>query len=123
VDPLTGKNSRNPEDPLQADLKQYKKNLEVIVEKLTKTGAKLVFATTTPYPDEVGGPLRDPGMSEKYNKVALKIMKKNGIAVNDLYAYVLPRMEELQRPNNVHFTEAGSRALAKQVAKIINDNN
>ena len=122
VDPVTRENSKDPEHPHQADLKQYKKNLEVIVEKLTTTGAKLVFATTTPYPDEVGGPLRDPGMPEKYNKVALKIMKKNGIAVNDLYAYVLPRMEELQRPNNVHFTEAGSRELAKEVAKIINDN-
>ena len=122
VDPLTGKNSKDPEHPLQADLKQYKKNLEVIVENLTTTGAKLVFATTTPYPDEVGGPLRDPRMPEKYNKAALKIMKKNEIMINDLFAFVLPRMAELQRPNNVHFTEAGSRELAKQVAKIINDN-
>ena len=122
VDPVTRENSKDPEHPHQAGLKQYKKNLEVIVEKLKTTGAKLVFATTTPYPDDVGGPLRDPGMPEKYNKAALKIMKKNGIAVNDLYDYVLPRMKELQRPNNVHFTEAGSRALAKQVAEIINDN-
>lgn len=122
VDPETGKNSKDPLHPHQADLKQYKKNLEVMVEKLKATGAKLVYATTTPYPDDVGGPLRDPGMSEKYNKVALKIMKRNDIIVNDLYAFVLPRMDELQRPNNVHFTEAGSRALAEQVAKVIRDN-
>jgi acyl-CoA thioesterase-1 len=121
VDPETGKNSKDPAHPHQADPKQYKKNLEVIVEKLKTTGVKLVFATTTPYPDEVGGPLRDPGMPEKYNKVALRIMKKNGIMVNDLHAFVLPRMEELQRPNNVHFTEAGSRALAGQVANVINE--
>lgn len=122
VDPETGKNSKDPLHPHQADLKQYKQKLEVIVEKLKTTGAKLVFATTTPYPDEVGGPLRDPGMPEKYNKVALKIMKKNGILVNDLFAFVLPRMEELQRPNNVHFTEAGSKELAEQVAGKISDN-
>lgn len=121
VHPETGKNSKDPAHPHQADLKQYKKNLEVMVEKLKATGAKLVYATTTPYPDGVGGPLRAPGMPDKYNKVALKIMKKNGILVNDLYAFVLPRMDELQRPNNVHFTEAGSRALAGQVAKVIND--
>ena len=121
VDPETGKNSKDPAHPHQADPKQYKKNLEAIVETLKTTGAKLVFATTTPYPDEVGGPLRDPGMPEKYNKVAQKIMKKNGIMVNDLHAFVLPRMQELQRPNNVHFSEAGSRALAGQVAKVIND--
>ena len=122
VDPETGKNSKDPKHPHQADLKQYRKNLEVIVKVLKTTGAKLVYATTTPYPDDVGGPLRDPGMPEKYNKVALKVMRKNGIIVNDLYAFVLPRMNELQRPNNVHFTEAGSRALAVKVAEVINDN-
>jgi acyl-CoA thioesterase-1 len=119
VNPVTGINSHNPEHPLQADLKQYIKNLEEIVEKLKTTGAKLVFATTTPYPDGVGGPLRDPGMPEKYNNAAVKIMKRNGIMVNDLHAYVLPRMEELQRPNNVHFTKKGSRELAKLVADQI----
>jgi acyl-CoA thioesterase-1 len=121
VDPASGNNSNDPAHPLQADPKQYKKNLEVVVEALKVTGAKLVFATTTPYPDDVSGPLRDPGMPEKYNKIALKVMKKNGIVVNDLYAFVLPRIEELQRPRNVHFTEAGSRALAEQVAKVIHE--
>ncbi len=119
VDPVTGKNSRDPEDPLQADPRQYKQNLEEIVEKLEKTGAKLIFATTTPYPDELSGPLRDPGMPEKYNRIAGKIMQKHGIVINDLHAFVQPRMEELQRPNNVHFTEDGSRALAEQVVQAI----
>jgi len=119
VNPQTGNNSSNPEHPLQADLKQYGKNLEEIVKKLKATGAKLVFATTTPYPEKVEGPLRDPGMPEKYNKVALKIMRKNGIEINDLYSFVLPKMEELQKTNNVHFTEEGSKALAEQVVKKI----
>lgn len=119
VDPVTGKNSHDPEHPHQADLKQYKKNLEVIVEKLKATGSKLIFATTTPYPDDVGGPLRDPGMPEKYNMAALKIMKKNGIMINDLFAFMLPRMTELQRPKNVHFTENGSKELANVVADTI----
>ena len=119
VDPVTRENSNNPEHPLQADLKQYRHNLQVIVKALKGTGAKLIFATTTPYPDEVSGPLRDPGMPEKYNKVAKKIMKKNGITVNDLFTFVLPRMNEWQRPNNVHFTEKGSQALAEQVTNTI----
>lgn len=121
VDPETGKNSNNPDHPHQANPRQYKKNLKEIVEKLKATGAKLIFATTTPYPDKAGGPLRDPGMSEKYNNVALKIVKKNGIEINDLYSFVLPRMEELQKPNNVHFTEKGSEALANQVVARISD--
>ncbi len=121
VDPVTGKNSQNPKHPQQANRKQYKKNLEFIVEKLKATGAKLIFATTTPYPDSVEGPLRKPGMPQKYNQVAVKIMNKNGILINNLHAFMVPRMAELQRPNNVHFTEEGSRELAKKVVDRINE--
>jgi acyl-CoA thioesterase-1 len=121
VDPTTGKNSQNPKHPQQANRKQYKKNLEFIVEKLKTTGAKLIFATTTPYPDTVEGPLRKPGMPQKYNRVAVKIMNKNGILINNLHAFMVPRIAELQRPNNVHFTEEGSRELAKKVVERINE--
>jgi len=121
VNPETGQNSNNPNHPQQADLKQYKKNLREIVEVLKTTGAKLIFATTTPYPENVDGPLRQPGMPEKYNKAAIKIMNKNDIAINDLYLFVKPRMDELQRPNNVHFTKAGSKALARKVADRISE--
>jgi acyl-CoA thioesterase-1 len=121
VDPATGEGSNNPKHPLQADLKQYKKNLEIIVEKLKATGAKLIFATTSPYPDKVEGPLRDPGMPVKYNQAAIKIMNKNNVIINDLYAFMLPRMNELQLPKNVHFTEEGSKALADKVVERINE--
>lgn len=121
VDPVTGENSQNPKHPQQANLKQYKKNLEIIVEKLKSTGAKLIFATTTPYPDALEGPSRKPGMPEKYNRVAVKIMNKNGILINNLHAFMVPRMADLQLPNNVHFTEDGSRELAKKVVERINE--
>lgn len=117
----SGKNSNDPNDPHQADLKQYKKNLSEIVEKLKATGAKLIFATTTPYPKGTK-PYRAFGDDIKYNKVAKKIMKKNGIPVNDLHAFVFPRMEQLQKPVNVHFTELGSKALAEQVVQSISEN-
>lgn len=121
VDPVTGKNSQNPKHPKQANRRHYKKNLKTIVEKLKATGAELIFATTTPYPDDVNGPLRKPGMPRKYNRVAVKIMNKNGIRINNLHAFMVPRMNELQRPNNVHFTKKGSRALAGKVVERINE--
>ena len=119
VNPETGKNSNSPDDPQQADIKTYEKNLKEIVIKLKATGAKLIFATTTSFPDKPGGPLRRSDQPEKYNKVALKIMKKNNIIVNDLNALTLPNLSELQPPNNVHFTEAGSELLAREVVKVI----
>ena len=121
VDPVTGKNSSNPEDPFQADVKEYKKNLKEIVKKMKDTGAILVFATTTPYPDNLKGSMRDPGLYKKYNKVALKVMKENKIIINDLYSFVLPKMEELQIPQNVHFTKTGSEAIGNEVAQFIHN--
>jgi acyl-CoA thioesterase-1 len=119
VDAETGKNSNNPEDPQQADPKQYKKNMKAIVKRLKATGASLIFATTTPYPDKPGGPLRRADQPAIYNKVALKIMKRNKVMINDLYAFALPRLEKLQQPNNVHFSKEGSMELAKQVVEKI----
>jgi len=121
VDPETGEGSQNPNDPLQADLKQYKKNLTEIVDILKRTGADLIFATTTPYPDKTEGPLRDPGMSEKYNSIAIKIMNKNKITINDLYTFAKPRLDEIQLPNNVHFNDNGYRELADKVIDRITE--
>lgn len=119
VDPVTGKNSNKEEDPQQADLMAYEKNLTEIVKKLVATKAKLIFATTTSYPDKPGGPLRRADQPEKYNKVALKIMKKNKIMINDLNALTQNRLAELQPPRNVHFNAQGTELLAKQVAAKI----
>lgn len=118
VKPESVENSNDPDDPPQASLKQYKKNLKEIVRKLKATDAKLIFATTTPYPEGTK-PYRGFGDEVKYNKGAVKIMKKNDIAINDLHAFVLPKIEQLQRPVNVHFTKDGSKALGEQVATSI----
>jgi acyl-CoA thioesterase-1 len=119
VEPDTGKNSKNVEDPKQSEPRQYRKNLKEIAKRLKATDAKLIFATTTPYPPYPAGPLREPGLSEVYNEVALKIMRQQDIPVNDLYHFVLPRMKELMQPNNVHFTIEGSAALAQEVVRHI----
>ena len=83
IDPITGKNSKNLSHPHQASPEQYEKNLIEIVEKLKRTGAKLIFATTTPYPDKLGKQMRSPGMPKVYNEVALRVMNNNGIEINE----------------------------------------
>ena len=113
------KNSTDPSHPQQSDLAQYDKNLREIVRKLKATGAKLIFATTTPYPDKPGGPLRRADQPAKYNEVAKKIMKENGVTINELHDFVLPQMEALMPPSNVHFTPTGSLELALKVADHI----
>lgn len=103
----------------QVPAEEYEKNLRALVARLKKTGAKLVWASTTPVPGGKLSPARRPGDEVRYNAVAKKVMEENGIPVNDLHAFAAGRLKELQRPANVHFTEAGSKALAKEVAGAI----
>jgi hypothetical protein len=93
-------------------------NLKKLVAQLKTTGAKLIWAATTPVPEKCSPPRTNDDVIA-YNAVAKKIMEANGVAIDDLYAFVLPRMKELQIPNNVHFTPAGYQALAQVAAKSI----
>jgi lysophospholipase L1-like esterase len=119
VDPQTGRSSVSPDDPPQADLATYQRQLRQIVARLRQTGARLIFATTTPVPDAPVKPWRRNADVIRYNAAALEIMRENGIAVDDLYALARPHLAEWQRPANVHFTPAGSAALAQQVVQSI----
>ena len=118
VDAVTKQPSVKPEDPIMTDLKDYEANLNTIVSKLKATGAKLIFATTTPVPQH-SEPLREPENPEKYNVVAQKVMQEQGIEVNDLYHLVMPDFEKIQELDNVHFTRKGYRILGEQVAAVI----
>lgn len=118
VNPTTGRNSNNPKDPRQAEPDRYGKQLKTIVAKLKKTGAKLIFATTTPFPAGVR-PHRDVADPAKYNAIAVKIVKEAGGTIDDLNAFAKPRLKKIQRPVNVHFTRDGSRLLAGEVVKHI----
>jgi hypothetical protein len=99
---------------------QYEKNLQTLVTRLKKTGATLIFATTTPIPEKtIGIFMRHQDDIPKYNDIALKVMKENGVMIDDLYSLALPIMPQIQSPNNVHQTRAGSIVLSKQVAASI----
>ena len=103
----------------QVEPTEYEKNLRSIVARLKQTGAKLIFATTTPVPEGKVNPPRNPADVRAYNAVALTVMKDTGVAVDDLYEFALPRLKEIQRPVNVHYTSDGYAALAQRVAASI----
>ena len=111
--------SMDEEGVRRVPIEQYEQNLRELVRRLKFTGARLVWASTTPVPEGAAG--RRPGDAAKYNAVAKKIVEENGIPINDLHAFTLPRLKELQQPKNVHFRNEGSRALAEQVAARILD--
>lgn len=103
----------------QVSLDDYKKNLEALTVKLKKTGAKLIWASTTPVPDGKLSPPRRNRDVIAYNAAAAEIMERHGVAADDLYSFAAPRLEAIQRPANVHFTAKGSAKLAERVAASI----
>jgi acyl-CoA thioesterase-1 len=103
----------------QIPLDAYERYLGLIVRRLKRTGAKLVWATITPVPVDKVSPPRVPADVPLYNATASRIMKENGVAVNDLYSFALSRLREIQRPANVHFTTSGSEQLGHQVAAAV----
>ena len=114
----TAENSNDFNDPQQADLATYTANMKKLVAQLKANGAKLIFATTTPYPAGVK-PARAPENAAKYNEAALKIMSENNIEVNDLYSLVLPKLDKIQKPVNVHFHKEGSKMMGDHISQAI----
>lgn len=111
--------SADPNDPPLRTVAEYRANMEKIVARLRLTGARLIFATTTPVPSGTKNPFRSPEDPPRYNAAAEAVMKSYGIRVNDLYGVIQPRQRELQLPKNVHFTDQGSEVLGEQVAAAI----
>jgi acyl-CoA thioesterase-1 len=109
VDPDKGKQVASPE--------VYERNLRELVARLKKTGAKLIFATTTPVPAGTLGRLE--GDEVRYNQVAVKVMADNGIAIDDLHAVAVKDQKTIQKPRNVHFTPEGYKMLAASAAASI----
>jgi acyl-CoA thioesterase-1 len=118
-----GPNGENLADPKAKESRQqvppdeYRGNLEQLVVRLKKTGASLIWCNTTPVPKGAKGRL--VGDAKKYNQIAVEVMKKHEVQVNDLYGQIFKQLATAQRPANVHFTPDGSAILAKQVARAI----
>ncbi len=99
-------------------LKDYSARLEQIVERLQKTGAKVIWATTTPIPDVPAQKQTAASIVER-NAAALAIMQRRQVPVDDLFAAITPQLAKLQNPNDVHFTAEGYDFLGGQVAAAI----
>ncbi len=103
---------------ISVPIPEYGKNLETLVERLEKTGATLIWASTTLVPEGEGG--RFAGDDVKYNAAAERIMEKHGIRTDDLHATTAafePAM--FASAGNVHYKPQGSAKLAAQVVENI----
>lgn len=103
----------------QVEPAEYEANLRALVAKMKATGAKLIWASTTPVPEGRLNPPRRPADVPVYNEIAARVMRENGIPTNDLFLTAGARLREIQLPENVHFRPEGYRELAEAVARSI----
>ncbi len=97
----------------------YEKELDELVTLLTATGAKLIWASTTPIPPDTKDGEAAPAAIVEKNKIAARVMQQHGVVIDDLYAWMLPDLAKFQNPKDVHFTAAGYERLAQRVARVI----
>ena len=103
---------------LSVPLPKYETNLENLVEIIEKTGAKLIWASSTFVPAGEAG--RYEGDDVKYNEAATKIMQRHGIQVDDLWALTARfPPASFREPGDVHYTSQAYEKIARQVAASI----
>ena len=95
----------------------YEARLEQLTQRLVRTGAKLVWASSTPLPAQstYGG---DAAIVAR-NAIAARVMRKHRVVIDDLYGWIMPELAQYQNPNDVHFSGDGYRRLAERVARVI----
>lgn len=97
---------------------EYTGRLDQLVARMKQTGARLIWASTTPIPDDPPKKQASASVVER-NKAAAALMTRHGIATDDLFAAITPRLADMQNPNDVHFTTKGYEFLGEVVAKSI----
>ncbi|MDG2254031.1 MAG: Gfo/Idh/MocA family oxidoreductase [Opitutaceae bacterium] len=103
---------------LTTELADYEANLDQLVKRLKKTGARLVWGNTSFVPEgELG---RIVGDELKYNRVASRVMKRHVIATNDIRSLTAGfGSDQFRTTGDVHYTPAAYETIATQVVNAI----
>lgn len=99
-------------------LADYTARLTQIITRLQSTGATLIWASTTPIPDDPAKKQTAASIVER-NTAAAALMAKHAVALDDLFTAITRQLATLQNPHDVHFTSAGYVFLGNEVAKSI----
>ncbi|QTN31053.1 SGNH/GDSL hydrolase family protein [Akkermansiaceae bacterium] len=102
----------------------YKESLEKEIAILRKTGAKLIWCSTTPVQTDMKGRYaRRKGAAKEFNEAALEVMKRHpDILINDLHSLVSEAFVfgDWWKTTDVHFYKPEEQqALGKAVAAAV----
>lgn len=106
-------------------LEEYRHHVELVLRTVRdETGARLIWATTTPVNSELHrgskGFQRLETNVAAYNEAATEICDRLGVEINDLFEVVSESgRDRLLTADGVHFTDEGYALLGKAVAGFI----
>ena len=98
-------------------VENYIKAMTRIAEKLLAITPNVIFSTTTPVT-----PLfthQNNKMIKEYNAAIVPVLREMGIAINDLYSFVEPHIDEYFLDDNLHLNELGAEACAEEIHAFI----
>ena len=113
------------EDGCFTPVEEYVLNMQKILRELKKTGAKIIYATTTPVLDEkkyLAGPIPPAHDNEdiiRYNRAVLEAFKEEAIVINDLHKIMYQEKDRLLSEDMIHPNEEGIKRLGAAVASMI----
>lgn len=99
-------------------VENYIKAMTRVAKRLLTVTDKVIFSTTTPVRPELHYETNE--RIDEYNAAVIPHLKALGIIINDLNSVARPHIDEyIKTEDNIHLTEAGAEALAKQLETLI----
>ena len=99
---------------------EYVSNMVRVARHLKQQAKVVIFATTTPVTSENANCKNE--RIKRYNDLLVPILKDMGIFINDLFGLVSPNIDTfIRKDDNIHLTDVGIDACAKQVADAIKE--
>ena len=104
---------------ITVELEEYATNLDSIISIIKmNSNAKLIFVTTTHVPDNNKG--RHSEDVHSYNQTAKNVMKKNGVAINDIYDQSVIIHNQLGKAkDDAHYSTTGYQELGKLITPFL----
>ncbi len=113
------------EDGCFTEIGVYVENMKKILRVLKRTGAKIIFATTTPVSEakkDLAGPM-PPAHRNKdiisYNAAVLNAFQGEDIYINDLFSLMYDNKEKYLSEDMIHPNGEGVKLLGNAVAQAI----
>jgi len=104
-------------DQLRTTPEQYEKNLRELTARLKRSGAKLIWASTTPMKTVHAEGIWVEGSDIPLrNEIARRVMDENEIPIDDLYVGMMSQLDRFLSDDGCHFTPEGYASLAQAVA-------